>query len=62
MRLSGAGLAFFGPPRVVGPRQRCHRRRADAVAAHVHLLSLGERLTVGTVADDVVGGEALGLV
>lgn len=28
----------------------------------MYLLSLGERLAVGTVADDVVGREALGLV
>ena len=28
----------------------------------MHLLSLGERLAVGAVADDVVAGEALGFV
>lgn len=49
-------------PRVIGPCQRSHRRRAYAVAAHVHLLSRGERLAVGTVADDVVSREALCLV
>lgn len=42
--------------------QRSHRRRADAVAAHVHLLGFGERLAVGAVVDGVVGRKALGLV
>jgi len=55
----GFGLSFGGAPWVVGSCQGSHRRRADAVAAHVHLLCLGERLTVGAMADDVVGREAL---
>lgn len=62
MQLRCVCLALLGAPWVVGACQRSHRRRADAVAAHVHLLSLGERLAVGAVADDVVGRKALGLV
>ena len=49
-------------PRVICASQCCHRRRADAVPAHVHLLGFCERFAVGAMADDVVAGEALGLV
>ena len=49
-------------PRIIGPRQSSHRWGAYAVPAHVHLLGFCERFAVGAVADDVVAGEALGLV
>ncbi len=60
--LCGARLALFIAPRVVGSRQGSHRRRTDAIPAHVHLLGFSERYAVGAMADDVVAREALGLV
>lgn len=63
VRLSCRLLQCFRfSPRIVRMCKSSYRRRADAVAAHMHLLGLGERLAVGAVADDVVGREALGLV
>lgn len=53
---------FRHAPWIIGPSERCHRRRTDAVAAHVHLLGFGEWLAVCAVGDDVVSGEALSLV
>ena len=55
-------LTFRHAPRIVCPGQCSHRRRADAVAAHMHLLGFGEGLAVGAVADDVVAQESMSLV
>ena len=60
--LCGFCLAFSNAPRVVGSCQCSHRRRTDAIPAHVNLLGFGEWLAVGAVADDVAAREALGLV
>lgn len=57
--LCGFCLAFDRTLWIVGSGQCRHRRRADAVPAHVHLLDLGERLAVDAVTDDVVVREAL---
>lgn len=59
--LCGAVLSLFISPRVIGPCQRGHRLRTDAVAAHMRLLGLGERLAIGAVTDDLDGREALSL-
>lgn len=58
----GVCLSLLDTPRIVGSGQRSHRRRADAVAAHVHLLGNGKWLAVCAVGDVVVRWEALGLV
>ena len=46
---------------IIRPGKCSHRRWADAVPAHVHLLCLSEGLAVA-VGDDVVACKALGLV
>lgn len=55
-------LLFNCAPGLIYTSQRSHRRRADTVATHMHLLGFGKGLAIGAVADDVVAREALGLV
>ena len=52
--LSSCFFSLNTAPWVVGPGQCCHRRRTDAVAAHVNLLGDGEGLAVSAVGDVVV--------
>jgi hypothetical protein len=62
IRSSGRIDALCHSPWIICPGHRRHGQRADAIAAHVHLLGLRELPVVCAFVDDVVGGKALGTV